>query len=30
MTKPIEDRLDKIPVVNILVRLLKQIKLPGF
>ena len=29
MTKPIEDKLDKIPVVNILVRFLKQIKLPG-
>jgi membrane protein len=30
MTKPIEDKLDKIPVVNLLVRFLKQIKLPGF
>lgn len=30
MTKPIEDKLDKIPVINILVRFLKQIKLPGF
>ncbi|WP_339916425.1 YihY/virulence factor BrkB family protein [Yeosuana marina] len=29
MTKPIEDKLDKIPVVNILVKLLKTIKLPG-
>lgn len=29
MTKPIEDKLDKIPVINILVRFLKQIKLPG-
>ena len=29
MTKPIEDKLSKIPVVNILVRLLKKIKLPG-
>ncbi|GAA4231746.1 YihY/virulence factor BrkB family protein [Postechiella marina] len=29
MTKPIEDKLDKIPVVNILVRFFKQIKLPG-
>ena len=29
MTKPIEDKLDKIPIVNILVRFLKQIKLPG-
>ncbi len=30
MSKPIEDKLEKIPLVNILVRLLKQIKLPGF
>ncbi len=30
MTKPIEDKLDKIPVINILVRFFKQIKLPGF
>ncbi|MDO6596996.1 YihY/virulence factor BrkB family protein [Oceanihabitans sp. 2_MG-2023] len=30
MTKKIEDKLEKIPVVNILVKLLKQIKLPGF
>ena len=30
MTKKIEDKLNKIPVVNILVKLLKQIKLPGF
>ncbi len=30
MTKPIEDKLDKIPVINILVKFLKQIKLPGF
>ncbi|WP_203258484.1 YihY/virulence factor BrkB family protein [Hyunsoonleella ulvae] len=30
MTKPIEDKLDSIPVVNLLVRFLKQIKLPGF
>lgn len=30
MTKPIEDKLDKIPILNILVRFLKQIKLPGF
>lgn len=29
MTKPIEDKLDKIPVINIVVRLLKKIKLPG-
>lgn len=29
MTKPIEDRLSKIPLVNILAKLLKQIKLPG-
>jgi len=29
MTKPIEDKLSKIPVVNILVNLLKRIKLPG-
>lgn len=29
MTKPIEDKLDKIPVINLLVRFLKQIKLPG-
>ena len=29
MTKPIEDKLDKIPVVNIVVRFLKRFKLPG-
>jgi membrane protein len=29
MTKPIEDKLSKIPIVNILVNLLKRIKLPG-
>ena len=29
MTKPLEDRLDKIPVVNVLVRFFKQLKLPG-
>lgn len=29
MTKPIEDKLDKIPIVNLLVRLLKRIKLPA-
>ena len=30
MTKQIEDKLDKIPLVNLLVRFFKQIKLPGF
>ena len=30
MTKPIEDKLSKIPVINVLVNFLKQIKLPGF
>jgi len=29
MTKPIEDKLSKIPIVNILVNLLKRLKLPG-
>ena len=29
MTKPIEDKLDKVPILNLLVRLLKKIKLPG-
>ena len=29
MTKLIEDKLNKIPVINVLVRLLKKIKLPG-
>ncbi len=29
MTKPIEDKLDKIPIINLIVRLLKKIKLPG-
>ncbi len=29
MTKPIEDKLDKIPVINVLVRVFKQAKLPG-
>ncbi|HLT53424.1 MAG TPA: YhjD/YihY/BrkB family envelope integrity protein, partial [Flavobacteriaceae bacterium] len=30
MTKAIEDKLEKLPVVNLLVKLLKNIKLPGF
>ncbi len=30
MTKPIEDKLDKIPVLNVVVRFFKQIRLPGF
>ncbi|GAA4901339.1 YihY/virulence factor BrkB family protein [Flaviramulus aquimarinus] len=30
MTKPIEDKLEKIPVINVLVRFFKRIKLPGF
>ena len=30
MTKPIEDKLDKIPVLNLIVRFFKRIKLPGF
>lgn len=30
MTKQIEDKLDKIPLINLLVRFFKQIKLPGF
>lgn len=30
MTKTIEDKLDKIPVLNLVVRVLKKIKLPGF
>lgn len=30
MSKPIEDKLDKIPVLNLIVRFFKQIKLPGF
>lgn len=30
MTKHIEDKLDAIPVINICVKFLKQIKLPGF
>lgn len=29
MTKPIEDKLDKIPVINLIVRLFKKIKLPA-
>src|SRR5690606_19860456 len=29
MTKHIEEKLEKIPVVNILVKLLKSVKLPG-
>ena len=30
MTKHIEDKLDTIPFINLVVRLLKKIKLPGF
>ena len=30
MSKPIEDKLDKIPVLNLLMRFFKQIRLPGF
>ncbi|WP_299130507.1 YihY/virulence factor BrkB family protein [uncultured Winogradskyella sp.] len=30
MTKPIEDKLDKIPVINLVVRFFKQVRLPGF
>ncbi|GAA4281619.1 YihY/virulence factor BrkB family protein [Gaetbulibacter aestuarii] len=29
MTKAVEDRLEKIPVINIIVRFLKKVKLPG-
>ncbi|SFZ92072.1 membrane protein [Flaviramulus basaltis] len=29
MTKPIEDKLEKIPIINVFVRVFKQIKLPG-
>jgi len=29
MTKPVEDKLDKIPIINLVVRFFKQIKLPG-
>jgi len=30
MTRKIEDKLDKIPILNLVVRFLKKIKLPGF
>ncbi|MCA0131936.1 YihY/virulence factor BrkB family protein [Winogradskyella alexanderae] len=30
MTKHIEDKLDKIPIINIVVRFFKQLRLPGF
>ena len=30
MTKNIEDKLDKIPLINLVVKFLKKIKLPGF
>jgi membrane protein len=30
MTKRIEEKLDKIPILNLLVKFLKKIKLPGF
>ena len=30
MTKPVEDKLDKIPILNLIVKFLKKIKLPGF
>ncbi len=30
MSKVIEDKLDKIPVLNLVVRFFKQVKLPGF
>src|SRR5210317_2028651 len=29
MTKPIEDKLNKVPIINIIVRLFKKIKLPA-
>ena len=29
MTKPIEDRLDKIPIINIITRIFKKVKLPA-
>jgi membrane protein len=30
MSKPIEDKLDKIPILNLVVRFFKRIRLPGF
>ena len=30
MSKPIEDKINKIPVLNLVMRFFKQIKLPGF
>ena len=30
MTKAIEDRLEKIPVINLVVRFFKKVRLPGF
>jgi membrane protein len=30
MTKPIEDKVDKIPILNLIMRFFKKIKLPGF
>jgi len=30
MSKEIEEKLDKIPVINLIIRFFKQIKLPGF
>ena len=30
MSKEIEDKLDKIPILNLVVRFFKKIKLPGF
>lgn len=30
MSKTIEDKIDRIPVINLIVRFFKQIKLPGF
>ncbi len=29
MTKPIEDKLEKIPVINVFIRVFKKLKLPG-
>ena len=29
MTKIIEDKIDKIPIVNLVIRLIKKIKIPG-